>query len=108
VTPVRESDIFTVGVLQHALIDAMSDGRSRFIVDLNQLTFMDANTLGVLVLAHRRATAAGGVCSSSAVLGMVYGCYPSPNWRRCSALLSETPIPYVDWQGARLMATPPG
>ena len=60
VTPVGDADLFTIAGLRQALIEATGDGRSRLIVDLNQLTFMDATTLGTLVQAHERISARGG------------------------------------------------
>jgi anti-sigma B factor antagonist len=60
VTPAGEADLYTVPRLRHALRQAIAMGRSRVIVDLDQLIFMDASTLGVLVDARRRMSEAGG------------------------------------------------
>lgn len=60
VTPAGEADIFNVPDLRRALIEATGTGRSHLIVDLDQLTFMDASTLGLLVAARLRISATGG------------------------------------------------
>lgn len=61
VAPVGEADVCTVPVLRQVLSEATGAGRPRVIVDLDQLTFMDASTLGALVDARLRISAAGGV-----------------------------------------------
>lgn len=60
VTPDGEVDLFTAPDLQQALRHASSSGRSRLLVDLDRLTFIDAATLGVLVEARLRISAVGG------------------------------------------------
>jgi anti-anti-sigma factor len=68
VTPAGEADFHTVPNLWQVLIEATTVGRPRVIVDLDQLTFMDASALGVLVDARLRFAEAGGTllvrCSS--------------------------------------------
>jgi anti-anti-sigma factor len=68
ITPAGEADFHTVPSLWQVLIEATSVGRPRVIVDLDQLTFMDASALGVLVDARLRFAEAGGTllvrCSS--------------------------------------------
>lgn len=68
VTPAGEADFHTVPNLWQVLIEATSVGRRRVVVDLDQLTFMDASALGVLVDARLRFAEAGGTllvrCSS--------------------------------------------
>ena len=68
VTPAGEADFHTVPNLWQVLIEATSVGRPRVVVDLDQLTFMDASALGVLVDARLRFAEAGGTllvrCSS--------------------------------------------
>ena len=59
VTPAGEADICTVADLRRALCDAIGMDSPHVIVDLDRLSFMDASTLGVLVEAHRRASAMG-------------------------------------------------
>ena len=61
VSPAGEADVCTVAGLGQALWDAMNEDRPRVVVDLDRLTFMDASTLGLLVGARRRASAAGKV-----------------------------------------------
>lgn len=69
VTPAGEADYCTVSGLRQALSEATGEGRSRVIVDLDQLTIMDASCLGVLVEARLRMSAARGTlqvrCRSS-------------------------------------------
>jgi anti-sigma B factor antagonist len=60
VTPDGEADLFTAPDLQHTLRRASASGRSRLIVDLDRVSFIDAATLGVLVEARLRISAAGG------------------------------------------------
>ncbi len=63
-----EADLSTVPDLRRALQEA-SAGRSQVLVDLDAVSFMDASTLGVLVEARLRMSAAGGIlavrCRSS-------------------------------------------
>lgn len=59
VTPRGEADIYSVDLLQQAVLNAIREGRPHVIVDLDYLTFMDASTLGILVGAHRRTAAEG-------------------------------------------------
>ena len=59
-TPSGEADSCTAPGLRQALSEGIGAGRSRIIVDLDQLTFMDASTLGALVDARQRISAAGG------------------------------------------------
>lgn len=59
VTPTGEADLCTAADLRQALSEATAAGRSHIVVDLDQLTFLDASTLGVLVEARLRAGAAG-------------------------------------------------
>ena len=58
--PVGEADVFTAPALMRALSDAIGMGRPHLIVDLDQLTFMDATTLDALVAARNRACDKGG------------------------------------------------
>lgn len=61
VTPIGEADVCTVAPLRQALVEAAQSGHSQVLVDLDRLEFMDASTLGVLVEARQRLSAAGGV-----------------------------------------------
>ena len=60
VTPVGEADVSTGPDLRRALSEIGRTGRRRVVVDLDQLTFMDASTLSVLVETRQRMAAAGG------------------------------------------------
>jgi anti-sigma B factor antagonist len=60
ITPVGEADLCTVAPLRRALTEAVDAGRRQVVVDLDQLTFMDARNLGVLVEARQRVSAVGG------------------------------------------------
>ena len=61
VSPSGEADVHTVPTLRQAIDHARRDGRSRVIVDLDQLTFMDASALRVLVEARLEVSSTGGV-----------------------------------------------
>ena len=60
VTPVGEADLCTVPDLRQTLDEVTAGGRSHVIVDLDNLTFIDASTLGVLAEARARFSATGG------------------------------------------------
>ncbi len=60
VTPTGVADPLTVPILRQALAQATGTGRSHVVVDLDRLSFLDASTLGALVVARRRISAAGG------------------------------------------------
>ena len=60
VTPVGEADLSTVPGLQQTLGEATGSGCSHIIVDLEQLTFMDASLLRVLVEARSIFKGTGG------------------------------------------------
>lgn len=55
-----ELDVVTSGPLRDTLRAAFEDGVRAVTVDLTDVCFMDASTLGVLVGAHRRFEAGGG------------------------------------------------
>ena len=59
VTPVGEADLRTVRDLRQALHRVPGAGRSDVVVDLDQLAFMDATLLGVLVDARLRLSTTG-------------------------------------------------
>jgi anti-anti-sigma factor len=58
VQPYGELDLSTVGALEEALGDACGSGLD-VVVDLSDVDFVDARTLGVLVATSRRLEAAG-------------------------------------------------
>lgn len=49
-----EIDIATAGILDEAIEQAVTDGRSRVAVDLGGVSFMDSTGLRTLIVAHRR------------------------------------------------------
>jgi anti-sigma B factor antagonist len=55
-----QADLHTAPELRAALADAVGSGASALIVDLSETTFIDSMTLGVLLGALKRVTAAGG------------------------------------------------
>ena len=55
-----EFDISTTPILTSQLSDAFGAGCRRFRVDLAEVTFCDASTVGVLVAHRRRLRDAGG------------------------------------------------
>ena len=69
IEPVGDLDLFTVGQLRATLTDAFERGRTRLVIVLDGLDFMDSSGLGVLVGALKRARAENGtvelVCSKS-------------------------------------------
>ena len=60
VTPFGEADLCTFPDLRQALNEVTGAGRPQIIVDLDQLTFIDATTLGALAEARARFSATGG------------------------------------------------
>lgn len=55
-----QADLHTAPELRAALADAVDSGAPTLIVDLSETTFIDSMTLGVLLGALKRVTAAGG------------------------------------------------
>ena len=55
-----EIDIATAPSLREKLHSLLADGRSRLIVDLDDVTFLDSTALGVLVGLLKRARTEGG------------------------------------------------
>ena len=60
VAPVGEADFCTAPELRRALHEAIDSGRPHVVVDLDQVTFMDASTVGLLLDARARLADAGG------------------------------------------------
>ena len=58
VTAVGEIDAATADQLSAAVAGALADGHKHVLVDFAGVTFIDSTGLGVLVKAHRAATAA--------------------------------------------------
>ncbi len=63
-----EVDVYTAPKFRERLIELVSDGKHRIIVDLEGVDFLDSTGLGVLVGALKRVRANGGelalVCTS--------------------------------------------
>lgn len=67
-----EIDVMTAPRLREAVIDSLSRGRRRLIIDVHDVEFLDSTGLGVLVGALRRAKSEGGsldiVCTNDRLL----------------------------------------
>jgi anti-anti-sigma factor len=55
-----ELDVATEPAIRHTMLDLLAAGHRRIVVNLDDVTFLDGTTLGVLIAAHRDATATGG------------------------------------------------
>ena len=55
-----EVDLYTAPSLKEAIADLVSSGRSKIVVDLAGVEFMDSTGLGVLIGALKRCKEAGG------------------------------------------------
>ena len=55
-----EIDLFTAGELKARLTAAIETGRSRIVVDLSEVTFIDSSSLGVLIGAHKQLMRSNG------------------------------------------------
>jgi anti-sigma B factor antagonist len=56
-----EIDVYTAPTLRERLLEMVSNGERRVVVDLGKVEFLDSTGLGVLVGAHRRLRAADGL-----------------------------------------------
>jgi anti-sigma B factor antagonist len=56
-----EIDVHSGPSLREHLLRALANGERDLIVDLSGVSFLDSSGLGVLVTAHKRARAAGGM-----------------------------------------------
>jgi len=67
-----EIDVATAPDLRAALLDLIGEGRTRIVVDLEQVEFLDSTGLGVLVSTVKRVRADGGdlsvVCTRPQIL----------------------------------------
>ncbi len=64
-----ELDLYTVTPLKEALSAAIAKGSSRIALDLSGVGFMDSSSLGVLVVALKRARERGGTIALVGVEG---------------------------------------
>lgn len=67
-----EVDVMTAPRLREAIVEAVGRGRTRLIIDVEQVDFLDSTGLGVLVGALKRVRADGGsldiVCTHQRIL----------------------------------------
>ncbi len=67
-----EIDLFTAPEFKQRVNAAIEDGTRRVVVDLNEATFIDSSSLGVLIGAHKRLKLRGGglviVCDDRAIV----------------------------------------
>ena len=63
-------DLATAPELRTALHEALTE-RTKIIVDMSELRFLDSTGLGVLVRVHKKAKAAGGLVAFTSVPGNV-------------------------------------
>lgn len=72
IRPQGEVDVYTAPTLKEHLLGAFDSGRTRMVIDLSGVGFLDSSGLGVLVGALKRANEASGalriVCSSDPIL----------------------------------------
>ncbi len=64
-----ELDLYSVTPLKEALSAAIAEGSSRIAVDLSGVGFMDSSSLGVLVVALKRARERDGTIALVGVHG---------------------------------------
>ncbi len=67
-----EIDVYTAPKLREAIVSAVEAGRTRLIIDVQKVEFLDSTGLGVLVGALKRVRADGGaldiVCTQERIL----------------------------------------
>ena len=72
VHPQGEIDMYTAPKLGRRLLSLVDEGKTRLIVDLSRVTFMDSTGIGVLLNALKRASGRDGglvvVCPTERVL----------------------------------------
>jgi anti-sigma B factor antagonist len=70
-----ELDIYTAPALREALLDLTATGRTRIVVDLLGVAFLDSTALGVLVGGYKRVRAAGGYLRLACPAGPLAGVF---------------------------------
>jgi len=72
VSPTGEVDVLTAPQLGRRLLSLFDEGKTRVVVDLSAVTFMDSTGIGVLIDALRRLTSRSGslvlVCPTERIL----------------------------------------
>ena len=67
-----EIDLFTAPEFKQRISTPIDEGKSRVIVDLSRVTFIDSSSLGVLIGAHKRLKLREGalviVCDDRAIV----------------------------------------
>ncbi len=67
-----EIDLFTAPEFKARISEPIDAGRTRIVVDLSAVTFIDSSSLGVLIGAHKRLKLRGGglviVCDDRAIV----------------------------------------
>lgn len=58
-------------VVREQLLKYLEQGKSRFLVDMQHLDYIDSSGLGVLVAIHKRALQQGGQVTVGGLRGMV-------------------------------------
>jgi anti-sigma B factor antagonist len=66
-----EVDVFTAPKLREAILGLLTDGRTRIVVDLTRVGFMDSTGLGVLVGALKRVKERDGDLAIAGAQGTV-------------------------------------
>lgn len=92
-----EVDVYTAPKLREAIAASIDEGRTRLIIDVQQVKFLDSTGLGVLVGALKRVRGEGGsldiVCTQERIakifqitgLDKVFGLHDSVEAARASA-----------------------
>ncbi len=67
-----EVDLYSAPTLKQAVYDAIDNGRTKLVLDLDALEFMDSTGLGILVASLKRLSTEGGqlklVCTRDSIL----------------------------------------
>ncbi|MBI3909598.1 MAG: STAS domain-containing protein [Armatimonadetes bacterium] len=67
-----EVDVYTSPRLKQEIVEQLNDGKTRIIVDLNSVEYLDSTALGVLIGGLKRARERGGdlqlICNNARIL----------------------------------------